>query len=212
MIDVGCGPTIHMIIPLAPWIEEIHLADFNQENLNEIDNWLKRLPEAHNWDLYVKRVLELETGTKVTRKMIETRKSILREKIRQLVILDVSSDKNIERLPKFDLVLSSYCVDAATSQVAEWRRLIHNLTLIAAKNSTLILISSKDSKHYDVCHIRFPNAGVNQEDIIAALKESGYVLDIFNESVNYEFSIVEVPDWAAYGISSIIVVITSRSA
>lgn len=212
MIDVGCGPTIHMVIPIAPWVKEIHLADFNQENLDEVKKWLNEETNAHNWDLYINRVLEIETGANVTNEMIDARKNILREKITKLVLLDIASPENIKSLPKFDLVLSAYCVDAATSKLGEWKKLLNNLTTIASNDSTLVLVSSNNSTYYAVREMKFPNAGVSQNEIIDALEELGYTLKTTNEAIDQQFHLINVEDWVEYGISSIILAIISRSA
>lgn len=39
-IDIGCGPTVHHAFPLAPFIREIHLADYLPANLAEVRLWL----------------------------------------------------------------------------------------------------------------------------------------------------------------------------
>ena len=50
ILDVGCGPCIHTVIPAANWFDEIVLADFCPTNREMQEKWLKRSKDAHNWE------------------------------------------------------------------------------------------------------------------------------------------------------------------
>ena len=52
IIDIGCGPTIHSLIPAAKWFEELFLADFSQINLDAVQKWLAKDPESFNWQTH----------------------------------------------------------------------------------------------------------------------------------------------------------------
>jgi hypothetical protein len=60
MLEVGCGPTLHNVIPLIRFVDEIHMADYLPDNLEQIQLWLDNHPDAHNWDVHIKTALELE--------------------------------------------------------------------------------------------------------------------------------------------------------
>jgi hypothetical protein len=38
-IEIGCGPTVHHVLPLAPFVSEIHMADYLPGNLRQVRRW-----------------------------------------------------------------------------------------------------------------------------------------------------------------------------
>ena len=54
IIDIGCGPTIHSVIPATKWFDEIYLADFAQSNIDAIQKWLRKDSGAFNWNTFFK--------------------------------------------------------------------------------------------------------------------------------------------------------------
>ena len=54
IIDIGCGPTIHSLIPAAKWFDELYLADFSPRNLQAVQQWLQRDPESFDWQTHFK--------------------------------------------------------------------------------------------------------------------------------------------------------------
>ena len=113
-IDVGCGPTVHLHTALAPYVNELHLADYLPENLRAVEQWLRDEPEAHNWDGNIEYVLALETQAQVTPDAIAARKRLMRQKVTALKHCDVRQPHPLGEPADYDLVLSAYCVDAAT--------------------------------------------------------------------------------------------------
>ena len=49
IIDVGSGPTIHMMIPAAKWFDEIYISDFSIKNVDAQKKWLARSPDSYDW-------------------------------------------------------------------------------------------------------------------------------------------------------------------
>lgn len=56
-LDFGCGPTIHHAAALVPYVQELHLADYLPDNLEEIRRWLRDDSDAHVWDVYLSGAL-----------------------------------------------------------------------------------------------------------------------------------------------------------
>lgn len=204
-IDFGCGPVVYNLTPLAPWVEELHLADYLPGNLREIQKWLRGEDDAHNWDLNIRRALEIESGDEVSRNAVESRKSLLRSKVTALKECDVRRDHPLGDGAVYDLVLSAYCVDAATDSKQEWRRLMSNLLTLCADGGTVILLSARKSRHYKVDNKRFPNANVDEEDFAAALIAAGF--DLRRASIEG----VPIKDWADEGFDGIVIAIAEKA-
>ncbi len=205
-IDFGCGPTVHLLTPIAPWVDEIHLADYMPGNLVEIHKWLQGDAGAHNWDLNVGRVLEIEAGTVVTPLEIEARKKLLRRNITALKECDVRQTDPLGDRSKYDLLLSAYCIDAATDSKQEWRRMMGNMLSLCADGATVVLLSARNSDHYDVEDSKFPCANVNEEDFLFSLSTAGF------DETQASIKAIEIKDWADDGIDSIFIAIATRGS
>ncbi len=57
-IEVGCGPTLHHAMLLAPHVASLDLADYVCDNLTEISKSLDDAPGAHDWSVYLQGMLE----------------------------------------------------------------------------------------------------------------------------------------------------------
>ncbi len=203
-LDFGCGPTVHLLTPLVPWVEEIHAADYLPGNLLEIRKWLAAEADAQNWDLNIKRVLEIETRAEVNGEQLEARKQLLRSKVTTLKHCDVRQVHPLGDASVYDLVLSAYCVDAATDSKQEWRQLMRNLLALCADGGLAVIVTSRKSQHYKVGDKRFPYANVDEEDLAAALMTSGFDPD------SAQIEAIQIKDWAAEGFDSIVIAIAEK--
>lgn len=203
-IDFGCGPTVHLLTPLAPWVEEIHLADYLPGNLREVQKWLQAEEGAHNWDINIRRVLEIEGGMPPSQDEMETRKNLLRSKVTALKQCDLRQAHPLSDGTAYDLLLSAYCVDAATDSKDEWRQLIGNLLTLCADGGTVVLLSSRKSRHYKLGDNKFPNANVDKGDIAAALASAGF------DPRCAAIEAVPINSWADAGIDSVVIAIATR--
>lgn len=62
VLEFGAGPTVVHALAAVPVASEIHLTDYLQENLFEIQKWAHSDPGIFNWDPFTRRILELEGG------------------------------------------------------------------------------------------------------------------------------------------------------
>lgn len=173
-LDFGCGPTVHLLTPLAPWVTEMHLADYLPGNLAEVGKWLRAEADAHDWDNKIRRALEIETRGAVSDEALAARKRLLRGQVTALKHCDVRQPQPLGAAAVYDLVLSAYCVDAATSDKDEWRRWLGHLLTLCATGGTVVLVSARKSAQYQVGDQLFPEASVDETDIAAALAAAGF--------------------------------------
>lgn len=203
-LDFGCGPTVHHLTPLAPWVEEIHLADYLPSNLQEVGKWLRAEPGAHDWDNKIRRGLEIETQGDVSEAAIEARKHLLRSKVTALKPCDVRQPQPLGDGTVYDLVLSAYCVDAATDSRDEWRRLMGNLLTPCAQGGTVVLLSARRARRDQVDDKFFPEASVDETDIAAALVAAGFDL------LQTQIEAVPTRTWAELTFDSIVIAIATK--
>ena len=204
-LEFGCGPTVHHLTPLVPWVEEIHLADYLPANLQEVGKWLGAEPDAHDWDINIRRALEIETQSEVTDEAIEARKELIRSKVTALKPCDVRQTQPLGDGAVYDLVFSAYCVDAATDSKQEWRQLMSNLLRLCADDGTVVLLSAKNSKRYQVNDKFFPEASVDESDISMALAAAGF------DPHQLQIEVVPIKTWAELAFDGIVIAIAEKA-
>lgn len=203
-LDFGCGPTVHLLTALAPYVGELHLADYLPENLHEVEKWLRDEAGAHNWDPNIRYVLELETQAAVTQVEIEARKQLMRQKVTALKHCDIRQPKPLGDGAVYDLVLSAYCVDAATNSKAEWRQWLKHLLSLCAEGGTVVLISARHAQQYQVADKVFPEASVDETDIAVVLAMAGF------DPQRTVIETVPVRTWAEVAFDSIVIAIATK--
>ena len=127
-LEVGVGPTLYSSICLAPFCEQIDLADYTESALQEIRKWLDTHDKAFDWSQHIRMVLDVEGGETQGDFSIKNRESLMRKRIKNLYRCDINKNHPIDDLCiQYDLVTAHYCTEAATSSYHEWEQAIHNL-------------------------------------------------------------------------------------
>uniref|UniRef100_A0A7N5P9E6 Nicotinamide N-methyltransferase n=1 Tax=Ailuropoda melanoleuca TaxID=9646 RepID=A0A7N5P9E6_AILME len=65
LIDIGSGPTIYQLLSACESFKEIIATDYTDQNLQELEKWLKKEPGAFDWSPVVTYVCELEGNSPV---------------------------------------------------------------------------------------------------------------------------------------------------
>nr|XP_038936992.1 nicotinamide N-methyltransferase isoform X3 [Rattus norvegicus] len=60
LIDIGSGPTIYQLLSACESFTEIIVTDYTDQNLWELQKWLKKEPGAFDWSPVVTYVCDLE--------------------------------------------------------------------------------------------------------------------------------------------------------
>ncbi|MBI1760811.1 MAG: hypothetical protein HYR56_05170 [Acidobacteria bacterium] len=205
-LDFGCGPTLHHLNLLAPWADELHAADYLPGNLQEIQRWLRAEPEAHDWDLKIRRVIEVETQAAVTDAMLAARKALLRQRLTTLKPCDVRQADPLGDGSQYDLLFSAYCVDAASDSAAEWRLWMQNLLTLCRDDGVVLLVSSSKARQYRIGNQLFPEANIDANDMSAALLAAGF------SPQRIRLETVAIKDWAEDAFNAITIAIAEKGA
>lgn len=194
-IEVGCGPTLHHAAAIVPYVDELHLADYMADNLDEIRLWLMGDAQQHDWDVYFRSLLADEGSDNPS--ALAIRKEVLRQRITALKFADVRRSHPLGDGSTYDLVLSYYCVEAVATSRDEWRQYLDNLCRLVAPGGILFLSAVRRCHAYHVLDTEFPTACVDEGDFAAVLPEFGF------PSAKTEIQAVAVTDWSEEGFDSI---------
>ncbi|MFL6547465.1 MAG: guanitoxin biosynthesis pre-guanitoxin forming N-methyltransferase GntF [Povalibacter sp.] len=199
ILEFGVGPTLHHVLPLAPRVAQIHVADLLPANLEAVRQWCVAEPGAFEWREFTREVLRYEGIRSPSAAEIDAREQLTRERL----TLRLSGDARL-RHPlglkysrRYDCVVSCYCADSATADNAEWFRYVSNIASLLAPGGLFLIASLRNCSSYRVGARRFPSPAIDEHDIRCAFAE----LDFATSSI--ELQVCNVPEQAHHGFDSI---------
>ena len=163
----GVGPTLHHVFLAAPRMSEIHLGDYLPENLREIERWLDRDPDAHDWRPFVRYTLECEGIACPTDDQIGMREELTRARITRLLQVDARHPP--ATTDRYATVFSAYCADSATADRATWQMYMRHIAAHVRPGGLFITSALRRSTGYRVGDRWFPSANVDERDVRAVL-------------------------------------------
>lgn len=177
-IEIGCGPTVHHVLPLVPFVSEIHMADYLPDNLEQVRLWRDGAPDAHRWHRYTSLTLTLE-GRLNAKADVEQRESETKRKITSLLHCDLKSDPPLGTPRQYAVVGSFYCVENIGITSDQWIKVMRRLASLTASRGYLFLSALRQTRFYVVKSAdgrshRFPSASLIEEDFKEVLPMLGF--------------------------------------
>jgi hypothetical protein len=168
----GVGPTLHHVFLAAGGASEIHLADYLQSNLDEVQRWIQRDPGAHDWTAFVRYTLECEGLASPTDADVWEREELTRAKITRLLRADARLSNPLEgpNAAPYATVVSAYCADSATDDHSTWSTFMEHISGLVRPGGLFVTSALRQCRSYVVGAKRFPSANVDERDLRAALE------------------------------------------
>ena len=168
----GVGPTLHHAFLAAEKVSEIHLGEYLPANVREIERWLRRDPEAHDWRRFVEYTLECEGLDRPAPEEITFREEMTRVRITDLLHVDLRSENplGVETKCRYATVISAYCADSTTGDKAEWAAYMQRIAGLVRPGGMLLLAALRRSRGYVVGGKTFPSANIDEEDMRKVLE------------------------------------------
>lgn len=201
VLEFGIGPTVHHLLPIVPYVSEIHVADLLPANLRQVRLWQERKETAHDWTPFVVQVLKEEGVSNPTAADIAARESLVRQSITRYLPCDagLANPLGPEATGSYDCLLSCYCADSATDDKAEWRHYTDNMMSLLKPGGLFITTALRDCDHYNVGDRRFPSARVNERDFELLFRE--------HEVEHLTIEVAQTPEHAAIGYGSVLLAV-----
>lgn len=195
----GVGPTMHHVFPVACKVSEIHLGDYLPANLREIERWIERDADAHDWRPFTRYTLECEGLAAPTENEIVQREEVTRAKITKLMEIDIQSADPLGEPNglRYETVISAYCADSVTGDRAMWETYMRRIVELVCPGGTLITAALRGTQSYLIGGKTFPSPNIDEEDFRK-------VLAPYFEHENLMITVCEVPECASQGYSSIV--------
>ena len=171
----GVGPTVHHLLPLAPHVRELHVADYLESNLDQVRRWLRRDDRAHDWRAFVRHVLAQEGVPCANARQLDAREQLVRDRVTRCLRGDAGLESPLSTPDpmRYDVVLSCYCAESATGDRAVWRRYVGNILRLLAPGGLFITAALRRCKAYRVGAQTFACADIDEHDLAAALFRQG---------------------------------------
>lgn len=171
----GSGPTVHHLLPLAPHVREIHVADYLESNLDHVRRWLQRDAGAHDWTAFARHVLMREGLRTPTREQVDERERMVRCRVTRCLRGDAGRawPLSVQGRRRYDVVLSCYCAESATGDRSVWRRYMRNILRLLAPGGLFITAGLRRCRSYVVGPHRYACADIDENDLAAALVDFG---------------------------------------
>jgi NNMT/PNMT/TEMT family len=206
-LEFGAGPTAHYLIALSAYVSVIDAADFLEPNLQEIERWMLKSQGAHDWQPFVRYILACEGHKNPDEKAIRLREALARRRISKLLACDASMARPLKTgaAEQYDVLLTCFCADSATSSKAEWRRFMLNILSLLKPGGMLIMSALRSCRWYKVGDNWYPSANLDENDLQSVLEFTGFEL---NQTCIETW---EVPDQEHRGYDKILLVSARKS-
>ncbi len=203
----GVGPTLHHVFLATRNANEIHLGDYLPANLREIERWINRDADAHNWGPFVRHTLVCEGLAFPTDKDVARREDQTRAKISKLLKIDLRRANPLGEgvAMRYATVISAYCADSATSDKVVWAQYMARIANLVRPGGMLITAALRRSSGYLVGGKLFPSAGVDEGDLRK-------VLEPYFGSENLVIEVCELPDTDSKDFASIVLARAHKSS
>ena len=196
-IEVGCGPTIHHALPLAPYVDSLTLADYSARNRNILTKWWRGTPDAHDWNVYIRRTLELGGGG-IDGTAVDERTTLMRNCISDVCSCDLLQPAPLGKVDQFDLVSTFYTLENVAGDRESWPRIMSNFTSLCRPGGMIWIVAARHCNWYEFEGNRYPTASIDENDFLTVLPGLGF------PSSNITVNAHPIRGWEQEGLQQII--------
>ncbi|XP_078135809.1 phenylethanolamine N-methyltransferase-like [Sander vitreus] len=179
LVDIGSGPTLYQVMSGCEVFNKVLLTDFLEVNRQELRGWLQDEGRCSlDWTPFLQHVYKLEGR----RPSAWTEKAAkLRQVIMDIVPIDVHCPLSLalDVLPSAgaDCLVSCYCLESVSPDLAAFTRALGNIGRLLRPGGHLLLIGALgESYYFGGPGVKIPVVPLNEAQVCASLKESGYTL------------------------------------
>lgn len=179
LLEFGGGPTIYSLITASAKVKEIHFSERLKYNLEEVKLWKEGNVGAFNWDIFIRRALQLEGDARVYQKDIDARAGLMRSKITTFLYCNAFSSHPLRRKyhPFYDVLNVNFVPESITSSKEKWEQALANITSLLKPGGLFVTTALRNAKYYELAERRFPAVDINEEDLKKVLITLGFQRD-----------------------------------
>ncbi|KAK2820457.1 hypothetical protein Q5P01_023416 [Channa striata] len=179
LIDIGSGPTLYQVLSGCEVFNQVLLTDFLEVNRQELRRWLKDEGGCKlDWTPYLQYVCKLEGR----RPSAWTEKAAnLRKVVKDILPIDVHCPQPMApgAIPPAgaDCLVSCFCLESVSPDLLSFTRALGHIGKLLRAGGHLLLIGALGESYYlGGPGVKIPVVPLNEAQVCASLKESGYTL------------------------------------
>ena len=211
VLEFGGGPSIMSLISLSQYADEIVFTDYDAGCRKEVELWMNQSPEAFDWSLYLNEVVKAIEGK--SDEDVAKREDELRRKIRHIIPCDLLAPQPIkwpisnEKIPTFDVISSSFCIEGVSSNEEEFTAAVGRLAKLQAPGGHMIVLTQLGSNSYTVGNQKVPVLQVTEKLLASSFKKCGYkdvqVRSCYPDIEKYGFDKLSIFDGFAFAFATL---------
>ena len=175
LLEFGCGPTVHHLLPFAMRAAEIHVVDFLDRNLDAVRRWVDGRDDAWDWTPFTRFTLCHELGRQPADWEVREREAAARERVRSFGLADARRPQPLAAgSRRYPAVVCCFCPDSITADLEEWRRCTEHVASLVAPGGWFVLTALGGADSYRVGARRFPSPDVSADDVADVLRSAGF--------------------------------------
>ena len=176
--DIGCGPVIAYVISAARYASEITMSEYTKRNRDEIQLWLDKDPNAHDWTPFFTHIVEQIEGKGPEETV--TRQELVRKKIKHIIGSDYMKPRIIDSdCIQYDVVQSFLSLEQSSDSEATFFSTLKKMYDLVKPGGRFVLYSLQKGQSpgpaiYHVRETQFLFLRVTRDFIEKSLKDIGY--------------------------------------
>lgn len=175
LLDFGCGPTVHHLLPFAARVGEIHVVDYLDRNLDAVRQWVEGRDGAWDWTPFTMFTLCQELGRQPAEHEVRERETVVRERVCSFDRADARRAQPLAAgCRRAAVVVCCFCPDSITADLAEWRRCTEHVASLVAPGGWFVLTALGGAGSYRVGQRRFPSPALSVDDVAGVLHTAGF--------------------------------------
>lgn len=207
-LELGCGPTVHHLLPLVPHVAELHVRDYLDDNLREVRAWRAAAPDAHDWRRFTRAALR-DAGVPADDAAVAAREALVRQRLVGIAPCDLMQEAPAADRGAFAAVGCFYVAEEVGVTLPAWRLVMRRVADHVAPGGTLLLAALAGMSSYAMAHAdgrveHLPCAAVDVADVRALLPALGFA----PSATSIERCAIPVPD---VGVTAILLVAATKA-
>lgn len=193
-LEIGCGPTVHHVLPIAPHVAEVHMVDYLDDNLSEVRAWRDGVATAHDWRRFTRLSLQ-DAGLPYDEVAVRRREALVRARIVRVDRCNLMAATPPGECARYDAVGCFYCAEEVGVTTSAWAEVVGRVAAHVAPGGTLLMAALAGMSSYvvtdpDGVSSELPCAPISDTDVRALLPTLGFPL----VKARIESHAIELPD------------------
>jgi hypothetical protein len=174
LLELGGGPTIYQLLPLASEVAQIHFTDFLASNLREVRRWTHKSRNAFDWkpySAYTASILSPHSSRLASSASLE---DVLRSKLVLFGYCDVFDPVITSQRYQYQVINCHFVPESSTMSKSRWEIGIANIAAKIEPGGLLFMSAVRGAgRGYMIGTKTLPAVGLDERDFVRTFRQNG---------------------------------------